>query len=83
MVSSVARGFAQETDSTMGAACAVPVSLPFRNQSKGHESRTYHRTSRDQYMRIGIITGLFDRKSEYRTSTIACLFDERLGLYDE
>jgi len=28
--------------------------------------------------RIGIITGLFDRKSEYRTRTIACLFYESL-----
>jgi hypothetical protein len=26
--------------------------------------------------RIGIITGLFDRKSEYRIRSVACLFDE-------
>jgi hypothetical protein len=29
-------------------------------------------------LRIGIITGLFDRKSDYRTRTIACLFYERV-----
>ena len=27
-------------------------------------------------LRIGIITGLFDRKSEYRIRSVACLFDE-------
>jgi|GEM_PF-6375355 hypothetical protein len=26
--------------------------------------------------RIGIITGLFDRKSKYRIRSVACLFDE-------
>jgi len=33
--------------------------------------------------RIGIITRLFDRKSEYRTRTIAGLFYERVERYDE
>jgi len=27
-------------------------------------------------LRIGIITGLFDRKFEYRIRSVACLFDE-------
>jgi len=34
-------------------------------------------------MRLGIITGLFDRESEYRIRSIVCLFYERLVLYDE
>ena len=33
--------------------------------------------------RIGIITGLFDRKSEYRIRSVACLFDGRVEPYDE
>ena len=33
--------------------------------------------------RIGITTALFDRKFEYRIRSVACLFDERAGLYDE
>ena len=36
-----------------------------------------------RWLRIGIITGLFDRKSEYRISSIACLFYERVEWYDE
>ena len=32
---------------------------------------------------LGIITGLFDRQVEYRTRTIAWLFDKRAGLYVE
>ena len=36
-----------------------------------------------RWLRIGIITGLFDRKSEYRISSIACLFYERVERYDE
>jgi hypothetical protein len=38
---------------------------------------------RGREMRIGIITGLFDRKSEYRIRLVAWLFGERVGLYDE
>ena len=34
-------------------------------------------------LRIGIITGLFDRKSEYRIRSVACLFYERVAPYDE
>ena len=33
--------------------------------------------------RIGIITGLFDRKSEYRIRPVACLFDERVERNDD
>ena len=38
------------------------------------------RLTQDKYdgcsLRIGIITGLFDRKFEYRIRSVACLFDE-------
>ena len=33
--------------------------------------------------RIGVITGLFDRKSEYRTRSVACLFYERVERNDD
>ena len=33
--------------------------------------------------RIGIITGLLDRKSEYRTRSVACLFYGRVERYDD
>jgi hypothetical protein len=32
---------------------------------------------------IGIITGLFERKSEYRIRSVACLFYERVEPYDQ
>ena len=30
-----------------------------------------------------MITGLFERKSEYRIKSAACLFDERVERYDQ
>jgi hypothetical protein len=36
-----------------------------------------------QKPRIGIKTGLFDRKSEYRIRSVACLFYERVEPYDD
>jgi hypothetical protein len=35
-----------------------------------------------RWLRIGIITGLFERKSEYQISSVACLFYERVEPYD-
>jgi hypothetical protein len=53
------------------------------NSPQGKLSGWFMTGYRGREMRIGIITGLFDRKSEYRIRLVAWLFGERVGLYDE
>ncbi|MBT3867328.1 MAG: hypothetical protein HOB98_11560 [Gammaproteobacteria bacterium] len=62
---------------------AIPTDWPVWSQDERYFSRSALYTILKNPMRIGIITGLFDRKPEYRTRTIAWLFDERVERNDD
>jgi|GEM_PF-2547902 len=53
------------------------------NSPQGKLSGWFMTGYRGREMRIGIIAGLFDRKSEYRIRLVAWLFDESVERNDD
>jgi hypothetical protein len=71
-------GFVSGKPAPNAAACAIPISS---SQWWLEQAATIFLPSVViDIKRIGIITGLFDRKSEYRMRSVACLFYERVEL---